>query len=103
MPGEPQTTVKQVKISAAARLISVRVATVSGSDFPRALVSELARVLPAAGAILAERSDASSRWRSVACRFDDEIVPEFEFELNEEAVPERRRGQRIIAGRLNVR
>src|SRR5438477_9805959 len=47
MPREPQTTRKRVSTSAAAaRLISVRLATVSGGDFPRALVYELARLVP---------------------------------------------------------
>src|SRR5207248_812245 len=103
MPREPQTPAKQVKTSAAAaRLISVRLATVSGTDFPPALVYELARVAPASGAILAERTHSPPGWRSVACRIDDQTPPEFDFGLNEDAIVERRRGQRIIAGTVTA-
>ena len=103
MPREPQTTRKRVSTSAAAaRLISVRLATVSGGDFPRALVYELARVVPVSGVLLGERADAHSSWHSVACRIDDQIIPEFEFALNEDALGKRRPGPRVVAGTLTA-
>src|SRR5207244_1850884 len=103
MPREPQTTTKRATTSAAAaRLISLRLATVSGSDFPRALVYELSRVVPVSGVLLGERAGAHSAWRSVACRIDDQIIPEFEFELNEDTLGKRRRGRRVLAERLPI-
>src|SRR5436853_4446375 len=69
------------RIAVAARQISARVATVGGRDFPYALVRELARLVPSEAAIVAERGEGGSSWRTVACAIDAGVVPDFECEL----------------------